>query len=45
VDAPVVDLGRATPESTLSLSVDDELVVREYDVIRERRQVLERELD
>jgi hypothetical protein len=45
VDAPVVDLGKTTTASTLSLSIDDELVVRDVDAIRERRRVLERELD
>ena len=45
VDAPVVDLGAATDDGTLSVSVGDESVTRDADAIREARAVLDRELD
>jgi len=45
VDAPVVDLGTATDDGALSLSVDGETVTRTSANIREARDVLARELD
>ena len=45
VDAPVVDLGTATDDGVLSLSVGEEAVTRDAGEIREARDVLTRELD
>jgi phosphoribosylformylglycinamidine synthase len=43
-ETPVRELGAATAESTLTLSVDDERLRRRADGLRERRAVIEREL-
>ncbi|SEV94888.1 phosphoribosylformylglycinamidine synthase subunit PurL [Halobacterium jilantaiense] len=45
VDAPVVDLGAATDDGTLSVSAGEETVTRDADAIRGTRAVLDRELD
>jgi len=45
VDAPVVDLGTATDDGTLTLSVGEESVARTAAAVQEARDVLTRELD
>jgi phosphoribosylformylglycinamidine synthase len=45
VDAPVVDLGAATQDGVLSVSVDGESVAYDSTEIRDARDVLARELD
>ncbi|MFC3476179.1 phosphoribosylformylglycinamidine synthase subunit PurL [Halobacterium litoreum] len=45
VDAPVVDLGTATGDGVLSVTVGDETVAYGVEAIREARDVLARELD
>jgi phosphoribosylformylglycinamidine synthase len=45
VDAPVVDLGTATDDGTLTLSVGEESVARTAAAVQEARDVLARELD
>jgi phosphoribosylformylglycinamidine synthase len=43
-DVPVRDLGAATNDASLGLSVGEERLVREVDAIRELRDVIDREL-
>ncbi len=43
--APIVRLGESEPSGALSITVDDETHVRNYDAIQATRDVLERELD
>ena len=45
IEAPVVDLGAATADETLSLAVDGVTVQCGFAQVRETRRVLERELD
>ncbi|MCF2206899.1 phosphoribosylformylglycinamidine synthase subunit PurL [Halobacterium salinarum] len=45
LDVPVVRLGSATTDGTLSVTVDDETVTRDAATIRDHRGVIARELD
>jgi phosphoribosylformylglycinamidine (FGAM) synthase-like enzyme len=45
VDAPVVELGEATTDGVLSLTVASETVDYQYEDVRDARDVIQRELD